>query len=82
MARLLKVANKIIFSRFVTAGWPFAHCRVGAAPLGRDLAQFLKASNAIDRSFGLTEAGILFFNPLERAKPGSIGVTLPGVEAR
>jgi long-chain acyl-CoA synthetase len=32
--------------------------------------------------FGLTEAGILCFNPLDRPKPGSIGKLLPGVEAR
>jgi long-chain acyl-CoA synthetase len=32
--------------------------------------------------YGLTEAGVICFNPLERPKPGSIGVLLPGIQAR
>ncbi len=32
--------------------------------------------------YGLTEAGVISFNPVDRPKPGSIGKLLPGVEAR
>ena len=32
--------------------------------------------------YGLTEAGVIAFNPLDRPKPGSIGKLLPGVHAR
>jgi long-chain acyl-CoA synthetase len=32
--------------------------------------------------YGLTEAGVISFNPIERPKPGSIGKLLPGVQAR
>jgi long-chain acyl-CoA synthetase len=55
----------------------------GAAPLGKGLADFFAAIGMpIVEGYGLTEAGVVSFNPLERPKPGSIGVLLPGVEAR
>jgi long-chain acyl-CoA synthetase len=55
----------------------------GAAPLGKDLAEFFSAIGMpLIEGYGLTEAGVLCFNPLERPKPGSVGKLLPGVEAR
>jgi long-chain acyl-CoA synthetase len=84
MARLLNLANKLIFSKVrERLGGHLRIAASGAAPLGRDLAQFFAAIQMpLIEGFGLTEAGIVFFNPLDRFKPGSIGVTLPGVEAR
>jgi long-chain acyl-CoA synthetase len=55
----------------------------GAAPLGKDLAEFFSAIGMpLIEGYGLTEGGIVSFNPLDRAKPGSIGKLLPGVEAK
>jgi long-chain acyl-CoA synthetase len=55
----------------------------GGAPLGKDLAEFYAAIGMpLVEGYGLTEAGIVAFNPLDRPKPGSIGKILPGVEAR
>lgn len=55
----------------------------GAAPLGKDLAEFYAAIGLpLIEGYGLTEGGVTALNPIERAKPGSIGKLLPEVEAR
>jgi long-chain acyl-CoA synthetase len=55
----------------------------GAAPLGKDLAEFYAAIGMpLIEGYGLTEGGIVTLNPLDRPKSGSIGKLLPGVEAR
>lgn len=55
----------------------------GAAPLGKDLAEFFSAIGMpLIEGYGLTEGGIVSFNPLDRSKPGSIGKLLPGVEVK
>lgn len=55
----------------------------GAAPLGKDLAQFYAAIGMpLIEGYGLTEGGVASLNPLDRPKAGSIGKLLPGVEAR
>jgi long-chain acyl-CoA synthetase len=55
----------------------------GAAPLGKDLAEFYAAIGMpLVEGYGLTEAGVAALNPLDRPKSGSIGKLLPGVEAR
>jgi long-chain acyl-CoA synthetase len=55
----------------------------GAAPLGKDLAEFYAAIGMpLIEGFGLTEGGVATLNPLDRPKAGSIGKLLPGVEAR
>lgn len=36
----------------------------------------------IVEGYGLTETGVVSFNPIERPKPGSVGKLLPGVEVR
>jgi long-chain acyl-CoA synthetase len=84
MSRILKIANKVIFSKVrERLGGRLRIAISGAAPLGRDLAEFFAGIGMpLIEGYGLTEAGILCFNPLDRPKPGSIGVTLPGVEAR
>jgi long-chain acyl-CoA synthetase len=55
----------------------------GAAPLGKDLAEFYEAIGMpLIEGYGLTEGGVVSLNPLGRPKPGSIGKALPGVEVR
>jgi long-chain acyl-CoA synthetase len=55
----------------------------GAAPLGKDLAEFFAAIGLpLVEGYGLTEGGVAALNPLDRPKAGSIGKLLPGVEAR
>lgn len=55
----------------------------GAAPLGKELAQFYAAIGMpLVEGYGLTEGGVVALNPLDRPKPGSIGKLLPNVEAR
>ena len=82
MMRALKAANKLVFSKIrERLGGRLRIAASGAAPLGKDLAEFFSAIGMpLIEGYGLTEAGILSFNPLERPKPGSIGKTLPGVE--
>lgn len=84
MARALKVADKLVFSKVRTRlGGRLRVAASGAAPLGRDLAEFFSAIGMpLIEGYGLTEAGVICFNPLDRPKPGSIGKLLPGVEAR
>jgi long-chain acyl-CoA synthetase len=55
----------------------------GAAPLGKELAEFFAAIGLpLVEGYGLTEGGVVALNPLDRPKAGSIGKLLPGVEAR
>lgn len=84
MARTLKGANKLVFSKIrERLGGRLRIAASGAAPLGKDLAEFFSAVGMpLIEGYGLTEAGILSFNPVDRPKPGSIGKLLPGVEMR
>ncbi len=55
----------------------------GAAPLGKDLAEFYAAVGMpLIEGYGLTEGGVVSMNPMARPKAGSIGKPLPGVEVR
>ncbi len=84
MSRALKIADKLVFSKVrARLGGRLRIAASGAAPLGRDLAEFFTAINMpLIEGYGLTEAGVISFNPVERPKPGSIGKLLPGVQAR
>jgi long-chain acyl-CoA synthetase len=84
MARTLGAANKVVFSKIrERLGGRLRIAASGAAPLGKDLAEFFSAVGMpLIEGYGLTEAGILSFNPLDRPKSGSIGKLLPGVEMR
>ncbi|MBV8552306.1 MAG: long-chain fatty acid--CoA ligase [Acidobacteriaceae bacterium] len=84
MSRMLKIANKLVFSKVrERLGGRLRVAASGAAPLGKDLASFFAAVGMpLIEGYGLTEAGVISFNPIERPKPGSIGTLLPGAEAR
>jgi long-chain acyl-CoA synthetase len=84
MAKALKLAEKLVFSKVKERlGGRLRIAASGAAPLGRDLAEFYSAIQMpLLEGYGLTEAGVITFNPLDAAKPGSIGKVLPGIELR
>ncbi len=84
MKRFLKLADKLVFSKVrERLGGRIRIAASGAAPLGRDLAEFFSSIGMpLIEGYGITESGIIALNPLDRPKPGSIGVLLPGVEAR
>ena len=80
----LGLANKLVFQKVrERLGGRLRIAASGGAPLGKDLAEFYAAIGMpLVEGYGLTEAGIVCFNPLDRPKPGSIGKLLPKVEAR
>jgi len=81
---LLTVADRIFF-RTVRArfGGRLQVAASGAAPLGKDLAEFYEAIGMpLIEGYGLTEGGVVTLNPLDAPQPGSIGKPLPGVETR
>jgi len=84
IASALKLADRFVFHKVKQRlGGRIRIAACGGAPLGKDLADFFGAIQLpIIEGYGLTEAGVLCFNPLNRPKPGSIGRLLPGVEAR
>lgn len=81
---LLKAADKAVFATVrERLGGRIRIAASGAAPLGPQLAEFFAAIGMpLIEGYGLTEAGILCFNPLGNPRPGSIGKLLPGVEAK
>ena len=84
IARALKIADRVVFSKVrERLGGRLRVAASGAAPLGRDLSEFFSAIGLpIVEGYGLTETGVLTFNPLDRSKPGSIGKALPTVELK
>ena len=84
LSALLPVADKLVFSKIrERLGGRIRIALSGAAPLSKDLAQFFAAVGLpIVEGYGLTEAGIVCFNPLLNPKAGSVGKLLPGVEGR
>jgi long-chain acyl-CoA synthetase len=80
----LKLADRLMFRKVrARFGGRIRVAASGAAPLSKDLAEFYGAVGMpIIEGYGLTEGGVVSFNPLERPKPGSIGKPLPGVEVR
>jgi long-chain acyl-CoA synthetase len=84
MRALLKIADKLVFSKIrARLGGRIRIAASGAAPLGKELARFYAAIGMpLIEGYGLTEGGVVCFNPLDRPKSGSIGVKMPGVELR
>jgi len=77
-----KAADRLVFSKIrARLGGRIRIAASGAAPLGKELARFYSAIGMpLIEGYGLTEGGVVCFNPLDRPKSGSIGVKLPGVE--
>jgi long-chain acyl-CoA synthetase len=84
MQRSLKIADRMVFSKIrARLGGHLRVAASGAAPLGKDLAQFFEAINLpLIEGYGLTEGGVATLNPLDAPRAGSIGKVLPGVEIR
>jgi long-chain acyl-CoA synthetase len=80
----LKLADRLFFQKVRTRfGGRLAIAASGAAPLGKELAEFYEAIGMpLVEGYGLTEGGIVALNPLDSPKAGSIGKVLPGVEVR
>ena len=84
MLALLKIADRLVFSKIrARLGGRIRVAASGAAPLGKELARFYAAIGMpLIEGYGLTEGGVVCFNPTDRPKSGSIGVRMPGVELR
>ncbi|MFN7922129.1 MAG: long-chain fatty acid--CoA ligase [Bryobacteraceae bacterium] len=84
MKQTLAMADRIIFAKIrERLGGRLRMAVSGAAPLGKDLADFYAAIGLpIYEGYGLTEGGIVALNPIERPKSGSIGKPLPGIEMK
>jgi long-chain acyl-CoA synthetase len=80
----LALADKVVFSKLrERLGDSLRVVISGAAPLGRDTAMFFDAIGIpITEGYGLTEAGVLVFNPTNAQRFGTIGKPLPGVELK
>ncbi len=78
------MADKLVFCKIrERLGGNIRVAASGAAPLGKELAEFFAAIGMpLIEGYGLTEAGIICFNPIASPKAGSIGRLLPGVEGR
>jgi len=84
MRTSLKGFDRIVFAKIrERLGGRMRLAASGAAPLGKDLAEFYGAIGMpLIEGYGLTEGGVAALNPLNRPKAGSIGKLLPGFEAR
>jgi long-chain acyl-CoA synthetase len=79
-----KFFDKVVFSKIrERLGGRLRMACSGAAPLGKDLAEFYASIGLpLIEGYGLTEGGVTALNPIHNPKPGSIGKLLPGVQAR
>lgn len=84
METSLRLCDRVVFAKIrERLGGRIRIAASGAAPLGKDLADFYAAIGMpLIEGYGLTEGGVAALNPLDRPKSGSIGKLLPGVEAR
>jgi long-chain acyl-CoA synthetase len=80
----LSVADRVIFRKIrARLGGRIRFAVSGSAPLGKDLAHFYSAIGMpLIEGYGLTEGGIVSFNPFASPKAGSIGKVLPGIEVK
>jgi len=84
MKRALKIADRMVFAKVrERLGGRLRVAASGAAPLGRELADFYSAIGMpLIEGYGLTEGGVASLNPIDRPRSGSIGKPLPGVQFR
>lgn len=80
----LKPFEGLVFNKIKTRlGGRMKVAASGAAPLGKDLADFYASIGMpLIEGYGLTEGGVATLNPLERPKSGSIGKVLKNVQVR
>jgi long-chain acyl-CoA synthetase len=80
----LSLAHKLAFSKIHERfGGRLRVAISGGAPLGAELAEFFEAVGLpLVEGYGLTEGGVIVFNPIDRPIAGSIGKALPGVDIR
>jgi long-chain acyl-CoA synthetase len=80
----LSLAHKLAFSKIHDRfGGRLRVAISGGAPLGAELAEFFEAVGLpLVEGYGLTEGGVIVFNPIDRPIAGSIGKALPGVDIR
>ena len=80
----LRLADRLMFAKVRERfGGRIRVAASGAAPLGKDLAEFYDAIGMpLIEGYGLTEGGVATLNPLDRPMPGSIGKAITGVEVR
>jgi len=81
----LRIADKLVFSKIrERLGGRFCMAASGGAPLGRDVAEFFwGAGIRIFEGYGLTETSpVLCVNRPRRAKLGTVGQAIEGVEIR
>ena len=84
METALGLADRAVFSKIRERfGGSIKLAASGAAPLGKDLAEFYDAIGMpLIEGYGLTEGGVATLNPVDRPRIGSIVKALPGVELR
>jgi long-chain acyl-CoA synthetase len=80
----LKLADRLVFSKIrARFGGEMKYAISGAAPLGKELGAFYDAIGMpLCEGYGLTEGGVVAFNPVDKPKLGSIGKALSGYEVR
>ena len=80
----LKLADRMLFRKIrERLGGRLRTPCSGAAPLGKNLAEFYEAIGMpLIEGYGLTEGGVAVLNPLDRPMPGSIGKAMPATEVR
>jgi long-chain acyl-CoA synthetase len=84
MKPTLKFFDRMVYSKIrARLGGRLRIAASGAAPLSKELGEFYAAIGMpLIEGYGLTEGGVVTLNPLERPKPGSIGIPMPNAEAR
>jgi len=80
----LNLADRLVFHKIrERLGGRLRMAISGAAPLGKDLADFYAAIGMpIHEGYGLTEGGIVALNPYGKTRSGSIGKPMPRVEMK
>ena len=80
----LRFFDRLVFSKIrARLGGRLRLAVSGAAPLGKDLAEFYAAIGMpLVEGYGLTEGGVVILNPMDRPRAGSIGKPLPGVRVK
>jgi len=80
----LRLADRLLFRKIrARFGGRLRVAASGAAPLSKELAEFYDAIGMpLIEGYGLTEGGIVTFNPIDRPKPGSIGKPIADIQVR